>query len=363
MKGTVDVLVVGGGVAGAATAVALCRHNPLLSVLVVERSAYDNVRIGETLTPQVGQVLRQLGIWNQFRMQAFVPSASTSAAWGSTALHRNDFMLSAQGGGWHVDRTRFDRWLASEAEAAGATLWQQSRVASAEQCEDGWTVVVNRPKSPPQTIHARFIIDATGRTASFARQQGAQRVAKDDLVGVIVFFESDAPDKSVLVEAVPNGWWYSAGLPNNQFVVALMTDADVARAGRLRHLEAWASALDETTHTKRRVIAFRPKTQPKVRPAHSQLLNPICGDRWLAVGDAASTFDPLSSQGIFKALQTGCFAAYAASDALAGDSQAYQKYSHFITHMFESYWKTRGTYYSQEQRWPESPFWQRRHVS
>jgi flavin-dependent dehydrogenase len=44
----------------------------------------------------------------------------------------------------------------------------------------------------------------------------------------------------------------------------------------------------------------------------------VAGDSWLAVGDAASTFDPLSSQGIVKVLRSGVCASYAIADPLTG---------------------------------------------
>jgi len=48
----IDVAIVGGGVAGATTAMVLARHG--LSTVVIERSSYDHLRIGETLPPRSG---------------------------------------------------------------------------------------------------------------------------------------------------------------------------------------------------------------------------------------------------------------------------------------------------------------------
>jgi flavin-dependent dehydrogenase len=99
-----------------------------------------------------------------------------------------------------------------------------------------------------------------------------------------------------------------------------------------------------------------------VRSTNSRLLNPITGPNWLAVGDAASRFDPLSSQGIVKALRSGIFASYAIGDLLVrSDPTGLRRYQHYITEEFRSYTQTRAKYYGQEQRWPQSPFWRRRH--
>ena len=93
--------------------------------------------------------------------------------------------------------------------------------------------------------------------------------------------------------------------------------------------------------------------------AGSGRLEPAAGDGWLAVGDAASTFDPLSGQGILKGLRGGTCAAYAISDHLRGDAQALAKYRAYVEREFESYLDTRADFYALERRWPESPFWRR----
>ena len=83
--------------------------------------------------------------------------------------------------------------------------------------------------------------------------------------------------------------------------------------------------------------------------------------QWLAVGDAASIFDPLSSQGIVKALRSGVFASYAIADLLLnGDDLGLRRYRRYVQDEFEGYAKNRAQYYGEERRWPESEFWRRR---
>ena len=99
-----------------------------------------------------------------------------------------------------------------------------------------------------------------------------------------------------------------------------------------------------------------------VRPASSRRLEPVDGDGWLAVGDSASRSRPASSQGIVKALRSGIFASYAISDLLSsGDQGGLRKYRRYVFEEFESYTRTRRKYYQEEQRWPQSEFWRRRH--
>ena len=106
----------------------------------------------------------------------------------------------------------------------------------------------------------------------------------------------------------------------------------------------------------------KPSSPIIIRSTASRRLEPVATERWLAVGDAASRFDPLSSQGIVKALRSGIFASYAIGDWLIqGDDSGLQRYRRYVTEEFRNYSEMRAKYYCQEQRWPASQFWLRRH--
>ncbi|MBN9507503.1 MAG: hypothetical protein J0I21_00145, partial [Alphaproteobacteria bacterium] len=94
--------------------------------------------------------------------------------------------------------------------------------------------------------------------------------------------------------------------------------------------------------------------------AHGCRLDRAAGDGWLAVGDAALAFDPLSSQGLLNALYTGLCAAEAAGRMLAGADRAAEDYAQTIGALWATYERHLAHYYRQERRWPTSPFWARR---
>lgn len=358
-----DVIILGGGPAGTATALALRKQDPALSVAIVESSAYDRTRVGETLPPGIRPLLEQLDLWPAFLRRSYLPAFGTCAVWGSQDLHENEFIYSPHGQGWHLDRRDFDALLAEAARNRGAALYTQAKVIAYEKQEDDrWHLTVRTQDQGCLDLNAAFVVDATGRLALFARGQGASKILFDQLVGLFVFFEADPSqqDASTLVEAAEAGWWYSALLPDAQMVVACMSDADLVRKQRLNTYRRWRGWLDQTRHTRERLSNATPRSEPRVYAAHSHRLDSITGDGWLAVGDAASTFDPLSSQGIFKALRSGILAAYAVCDTLKGDARALTKYRMLLQQEFKAYLKTWQDHYRQEQRWPDSAFWQRR---
>jgi flavin-dependent dehydrogenase len=354
-----DVAVLGGGPAGAAAALSLRLLRPALRVAIVEASRYSAWRVGETLSPGCQELLSGLGCWERFLRQRFLESFGTRAVWGGDEPYDHEFLFSARGNGWHVDRARFDAMLCAAAQAAGAEVFT-ARFAGAERLDGCWRLTLRRGGGS-ELIQAAWVIDATGRSAAFAVRQGARRLAADRLVGVAVRFRASGSDSSTLVEAQPDGWWYSAATPNSGLVVVWMSDADLVRRDSLGERSRWFQQLANSRHTAARVAGAVAEAGPIVRAAHSQRLSDFGGDGWLAAGDAACTFDPLSSQGILKALRTGKIASFAVLDGLDGrGASSLARYEQLLAAEYSQYLETRAWFYGQEGRWPESAFWARR---
>jgi len=102
---------------------------------------------------------------------------------------------------------------------------------------------------------------------------------------------------------------------------------------------------------------------PIIITANSSRLDVIANHAWLAVGDAAIAFDPLSGQGVYKAIQSAINAATAINKHFAGDSGALPDYATSQEGDFARYLETHRKVYSREKRWANSPFWSRRQSS
>jgi flavin-dependent dehydrogenase len=363
-----DVIILGGGPAGTATALSLTRHDPSLSVAIIEASDYDRARIGETLIPIAQPLLMALGVWERFNAQSHLTTYGTCSAWGSDALAENEFIYTPHNRGWHLDRRSFDAMLANTAVERGTSIITGAMLSDSQRTSDGgWLLRIQRKSADGASLTAKFVVDATGRRASFARQQGARKRLLDHLLGVFVFFkhldELTTADQTTLVEACEHGWWYTALLPDARMVVACMSDADIVRQHELKSPPQWLDHLCKTRHVRGRLRYAEPLTRPAALAAYSHRLDPLTGDNWLAVGDAATTFDPLSSQGIFKALRSGLLASFAILDYFKGNRAGLARYAAALKREYESYLETRLEYYGRERRWPASRFWQRRHAA
>jgi flavin-dependent dehydrogenase len=217
-------------------------------------------------------------------------------------------------------------------------------------------------------MSAKFVVDATGRSANVASKLGAKKQRIDKLVGIYQYYHASAHachsiDSTTVIEAMDHGWWYSAALPSGKRVVTLMTDSDFARQNQYRRGQNFRQALSHTQHLRQRLNGHVIASQPKVIAANTQRLDKLAGIGWLATGDAAFTFDPLSSLGMFKALRMAVIASYAATDYFSGKDSKLAKFQWFANAEFASYLDKKREYYLQEGRFKQQPFWQRRRAA
>lgn len=355
---SLDVCVLGGGPAGCACALGLARAG--LAVAVLEQSRYDGRRIGETLPPQAGRTLRQLGVWEAFAADGHLPAPGVVSHWGAEGPYERDALSSPYGLGWHLDRAKFDATLATAAEARGVAVHRETRAHACERGTRGrWTIEARSPDAG-LCFESAFVVDATGRAAWLARRQGARRVVHDRLVGVVGIREGAAyPDHRLHLEAFESGWWYATALPGGHAIAACMTDPDALPRAPGRVDAFWRDSLRHAPRTAELIGPGEGATVVRTVAAGSSRLEPVCGPGWVAVGATAACYDPLSSRGIGMALATGLAAAAVIARALRdGRPEALTAYSDWLRDDFSRYLGEWQQYYNAVvTRWPASPFW------
>lgn len=347
-----QVLVAGGGPAGAVAAHVLVRAGR--SVLLVDEEEPARRKIGESLPAAALPLLRELGLERLLANGAHLPCYGNAYAWGSDELASTDFIADPHGLGWHLDRRRFDSDLRSSAQREGAAL-RRTRLTAVRHGGGLWDVDF----SDGGSARARWLIDATGRHAAVGRRVGAKRRLDDALVALCSWSRERAGDTDArtVIEAVREGWWYTARVPAGR-VTVLHVDAE--RAGRLRKVGQWRRALGCTRHVRRFAVDTDLEEDVTVCEAAGARMDRFGGEGWVAVGDAALAFDPLSAQGILTALYTGMLAGRAIDDELELRDGAREAYCSRLETIRAAYLHHRAQAYVRERRWPLSPFWARR---
>ena len=359
---TAEVSIVGCGPAGASAALTLAREGH--SVVLLGRRSEPATCLGESVPPRFSAILKQLDVWDQFVQQGHARCFVTRSAWRNWEWDDQDYSMHPDGPWWHVDRSAFDAMLVDSARRAGATILECHRTVNLNRDPSGdWTIEF-RTRDGFCTVKSRFLIDASGRRATIGRKLGVLRKTYDDLLGLLVFVPSkttfDPSELYILIEASENGWWYSALLPSNQFVVGFMTDAPVLKTLGPNPALSWISEFRKTRLTKKRIDTTIEGLKPFCISAATAQTKSSGPPGFLAVGDALNTLDPLSAQGILNALESGVRGGRAVRSALAGDGYGVQEYFDGARRRFSTYLADRRRYYARVQRFANSAFWQKR---
>jgi flavin-dependent dehydrogenase len=177
-------------------------------------------------------------------------------------------------------------------------------------------------------------------------------------VALVRFGSLDSFDDRTFIEARPEGWWYAAGLPGNRVAVAFFTDADLLARD---HAGLWDHLLEDTELTRGVITGAGNLSGVQVVGASSGYLSHFTGSGWVAIGDAALSYDPCSDQGITRALESALAAAEAIEAHEAGDPRTMQGYGESASQALRHFINSRRLHYRREMRWPDAVFWHRRH--
>ncbi len=350
MSAELDVVVLGGGPAGLQTAGLLARLGRTVAVL--DRPRKEGPRVGETVGPEVRQLLAENGFEGGYDKVPSLPFVGSRMTWGSAEPFERPGILNPLGEGKHLDRAAFDDWLKNCAIDCGATVHTVSDRLGVEPSPSGWEIVAGS-----EHMNCRYLVEARGRSAT-GLVRGRTWIAFDRLIGVVGWLDQTASDDpDLLIEAVPQGWWYSANLPESGLVATLMTDADLIHGSGLEGLtSSWQSALTDAPLTRQRLDAATLARGLEVKRADSGYSVPDRGSNWRAVGDAAAAWDPLAGSGIANAIRSATIAAHDIDLILNSSARALEAPSAPPHHYLDE----RARYYAMETRWPDSLFWMRR---
>ena len=173
-----DVVIVGGALSGAATAILLLRESPELRVLIVEKSPAFKRRVGEATVEISGYFLcRVLGL-TQYLNEAHLVKQGMRF-WFANERARNLAECSEIGGeylsrvpAFQVDRAALDEEVLRRARAMGAEVWRPAQAANVRLNPGGDQTLDVRQENETKRVSARWLVDASGVAALIARQEG-----------------------------------------------------------------------------------------------------------------------------------------------------------------------------------------------
>jgi flavin-dependent dehydrogenase len=106
-------------------------------------------------------------------------------------------------------------------------------------------------------------------------------------------------------------------------------------------LTEWEERLRSTRHIAPLLRDYRRCGPLFVRPAQSSMLERSAGSGWIAIGDAAASYDPIASRGLVAALQSGI----AGAALVAASSERLAAYHADLEQRFMRYLEGRNQLY------------------
>jgi flavin-dependent dehydrogenase len=313
-----DVIVVGGGPAGSAAAIACAQRG--LRVVLFERDDFVRERPGETLHPGIEPLLAQLGVADRLPSVVGARHAGIWIEWGGRCRFE-PFGADASGpwAGFQVWRQDFDALLIARARELAVTVLQPMAVTGLDEH--------SAVKFAAGDAAARIVIDASGRARWLGRALGiASPFRSPRLFARYGYARGSCPARAAAPALVADqdGWTWTA-----------MVRPDIYQWTRL----AFDGRQPKPDWMPEEFAGLLPLGPSRGADVTWRLADEVARPGWFMVGDAAAMLDPTSSHGVLRAIASGIMAAHLAAAIVRGAApvdQAAAAYRNWLTGWFQT---------------------------
>jgi len=333
---TADVVVIGGGPAGATVSTLIAQQG--FKVRLFEREKFPRFHIGESLIPETYWVLQRLNMLDKLAKSPFVRKESVQFVNQhgkiSEPFYFHDHCPHDCSRTWQVLRSEFDTMMLNNAREHGVDAREGARVR--EVLFEGDRAVgvhVQYDDGREERVLAKVVIDASGQSAILGNRFNLLVKDADLKKGAVWTYWKgayrdvgrDEGATIVLQTKGKDGWFWYIPLHNNVVSVGVVKPFDKLFAGSHDHETIYNEQLENCLEVKRRVAMGTRCDKYYATKDYSYKASRAAGDGWLLVGDAYGFLDPLYSSGVLLALRSGSVAADAVVEGLKnGDTSAEQ---------------------------------------
>src|SRR6266516_4282447 len=373
-----DVIIIGGAFSGAATALMIKRKHPGARVLIIEKNAAFDRKVGESTTEVSScYMTRILGLANYLGHEQLAKQGLRMWFCNSSDQRFDDCVeigprYNARVQTFQVDRAKLDSHLLQCAVSGGCELLRPAKVTKIElNGANGQTVAVDLGQ---RSVRARWLIDASGRATLLARKLGHYRPNNEHPInavwarftGVKDWDSYDWREKFrdymdacrtarswATNHLMGHGWWcwiiplrggdVSAGIVYDSRIFKLPEGSSL---GERLHAHILSNPIGREIFGVAQIIEGDVHALSML-PYHSEK---VCDDGWAVVGDAAGFIDPLYSPGLDFCSYTSYYVADLLARSVAGENVAdrlryyNQQYPVTYRNWFESLYKDKYYY-------------------
>jgi FAD-dependent halogenase len=378
-----DVVVVGGGPGGStlATLVAMRGHR----VVLLEKEKFPRFQIGESLLPAtVHGICRLTGVADKLAKAEFTRKRGGTQRWGANpepwtfAFSVSPKMAGETSYAYQVERSKFDQILLDHARDMGVDVREQHAVSDVIDGGDRIRgVSYTDAAGNPGTIHARYVVDASGNKSRIYQRVGTTRQYSEFFRSLALFgyFEGgkrlpEPNSGNILSCAFDSGWfWYIPLKPTLTSVGAVVRrelaskiQGDPEKA--LMALIAECPLISEYLRDAKRITEGQ-YGELRVRKDYSYANTKFWRPGMALVGDSACFVDPIFSSGVHLATYSAMLAARSINSVLAGtvgEQVAFREFEQRYRREFGVYYEFLVAFYDLNVN-EDSYFWSAKKVT
>jgi flavin-dependent dehydrogenase len=297
-----DVIIIGGGPGGSTLAALLAKKG--YDVGIFEREAYPRFHIGESLLPASMPIFKETGFYETLSGGKYIRKYGARFVDYQTD---EEIYFGFEGGinadipmAFEVERCDFDKDILAHAGKCGATIYQPCYVKEVSFFESH--VIVRTLKG--EEYEAKYVVDATGRSALLAKQTQT-RVPHEDLNNVAVFSHfvgvkrnQGKNEGDIIIGLLPDrSWSWIIPFQGEKTSVGVVCRASVFK-GQSDLGKYLNDRLAESSLLKDYMEGAERTQEVMVISNYSHHCAEYYGDRWMMIGDAAAFLDPIFSSGV-----------------------------------------------------------------
>jgi len=359
---TTEVIIVGRGIAGLVLSWLLDRQG--IEHIVLGRKEERRVfSLGETLPPSAIPLLSSLGLKEIFEELSIRKTKGYHSIWGSEKVTDHHFNFQdPTTHGLKLDKSEIMRYFEG---LQREKLMYFTKIHKVQSSNEKGVCLDIETEQEEKTLRSKYIIDATGRNRAVLKSLNIQSKRYDQLTAYSCHLPSVKYDQlpyGVISEAFEQGWGIVSDIINEQNVLTLFTESSNPQQSQFRDYKQWKALLLGTKALKYFLTAYSDDVKIVGADASSSMPSSVAGENWLAIGDAAMAFDPLSSHGITNVLYTANKASELLLEVLQnGRTSDFHLYDISIKKIFEGYQMAKTQLYREEKRWSDHIFWKNMH--
>ncbi len=351
-KETADVLIVGGGPAGAAAALEIRRAGR--QVMLVTRKERAHCRPAEIMSPSARARLAQAGLPEPTARSS--PCDGVLSRWDGSGSNLTDYQFVHAAKGIAVERSALHDGFHDKLRSAGVEVTIAAGTG-ARLCPDWREVSWHEPSGRERRIVADVTLIAAGRSSSASNEGHSGRIHETGTVALWFGFTPKAEGRLLLLEAATGGWWYVPPTIEGLTHLVFVTDTDL-----LPRDPALQAALLKHSFAETELIRAASAGPPHFErrggmDARASMHRNVAWGNGARMGDAALALDPLSGSGIARAIEGGLEAAraYLAAGMIG---PAYTQ--RMVAVRAQEKGRRAQHFAVAAERFPDCPFWRRR---